>query len=169
MVAKIIMLGICIMAAFLSSSCSQVPQQRPEDFAIYSYWNTGALPPEYYYEIEIEIDPDRTGTLTYQAGYESASDKESVFQFAVDEETWDEFYMWLKTNRIFRNNWQQSKEIMVGGSGTQVKLQMNGEKYEIPSEAVLSKEERQLSSEIQTHINALVPENVWYAVEQLKP
>jgi hypothetical protein len=58
---------------------------------------------------------------------------------------------------------------MVGGSGTQVKLQMNGEKYEIPSEAVLSKEERQLSSEIQTHINALVPENVWYAVEQLKP
>jgi hypothetical protein len=93
MVAKIIMLGICIMAAFLSSSCSQVPQQRPEDFAIYSYWNTGALPPEYYYEIEIEIDPDRTGTLTYQAGYESASDKESVFQFAVDEETWDEFYM----------------------------------------------------------------------------
>ncbi|NMC47203.1 MAG: hypothetical protein GYA52_10305, partial [Chloroflexi bacterium] len=137
MVTRILMLGICFVAAFLSSGCSQVPQQRPQDFAIYSYWNTGALPPEYYYEIEIEIDPDRNGTLTYQADYESESGKENVFQFSVDETTWNDFYMWLKTNRIFRNNWQQSKEIMVGGSGTQVKLQMNGEKYEIPSEAVL--------------------------------
>ena len=169
MVAKILLIGLCLVSVFILTSCNQVPQQRPEDFAIYSYWNSGALPPEYYYEIEIEIDPDRNGTLTYQAGYESESEKENVFQFSVDEKTWDDFYLWLKTNKVFRNNWQESKEIMVGGSGTQVKLQMNGEKYEIPSEAVLSKEERQLDSEIQNHINALIPEEIWQAVELLKP
>ena len=169
MVTRILMLGICFVAVFISSGCSRVPQQCPQDFAIYSYWNTGALPPEYYYEIEIEINPDHKGTLTYQAGYESESEKENAFQFSVDEKTWNDFYWWLKTNKVFRNNWQESKEIMVGGSGTQVKLQMNGEKYEIPSVAVLSKNERQLFSEIQNHINALVPEEIWQAVALLKP
>jgi len=149
--------------------CKGAPSQRPDDFSLYSYWNTGALPPEYYYEIEIEINSDRSGNLTFQRGYEIEPGSRISYEFSVNEQEWNDFYDWMKENDLFKNSWEDGSEISEGGSGTLMKFQTEGVKYEIPSISMLAKNDRAIIAELQTRVNALVSEDVWNAVEVLKP
>lgn len=156
----LVLVGIIVLAA-----CSPIAETRTDDFGLYYYWNTGALPPEYYYQYEIEIGPDGSGVLTYQKGYEENEEQSKVFSFQVDVEQWDEFYSWLQTNRILRSNWKESEDVVVGGSTTSVKLQAAGLKYIIPSVSVLSQRERTTFYELEEQIEKLVPAEIW---EQIK-
>jgi len=151
-----------IVGTVMVAGCSQIPKTQPKDFTLYYFWNTGALAPEYYYQYEIEIDPAGKGKLTLQKGYE---EKEEIFTFTVASKNWSNFYTWLRENDILRNDWKESKEILLGGSTTEVKLQVNGEKYTIPSVSILSQNERKNYYMLEERIKLLVPADIW---EQIK-
>ena len=169
MVRKILILCIFVVSILMTMGCQKTAETKSDDFSLYYYWNTGALPPGYYYQIEVEITPNRSGILTYQGGYAADTDNIATFEFNVDEETWNNFYTWLSEKDIFRNDWTESEDILLGGSTTQVKLQSDGEIYVIPSESVLTKDEREVYYELEEQINQLVPSMVWDGVAKLKP
>lgn len=155
-----------IAGLVMAAGCSQTPKTQPEDFTLYYFWNTGALAPEYYYQYEIEIDPVGNGKLTLQRGYEEIEGGGKVFSFTVAPQDWNDFYTWLLENKILRNDWKESKEILLGGSTTEVKLQVNGKKYMIPSVSVLSQNEREIYYVLEEHIKLLVPTDIWEQIEQ---
>ena len=153
--------GILILGA-----CAQISKTVPDDFRLYYYWNTGALPPEYYYQYEIEIGPDGDGTLTYQKGYKEDEGQGQVFSFRVDAQDWDDFYAWLQTNKILRSTWKETSDILLGGSTTSVKIQANGKKYVIPSVSVLSQNDRSAFYELEDQIEQLVPDEIWAQIKE---
>ena len=156
---------LVLVGIFMLAACSLIAETRTDDFTLYFYWNTGALAPEYFYQYEIEIDPDGKGVLTYQKGYEEDEGQNEVFTFQVEEEQWDDFYLWLRTNKILRSNWKESEDILVGGSTTSVKIQAGGKKYIIPSVSVLSSNDRTAYYALEEQIEQLVPSEIW---EQIK-
>lgn len=166
MIYRKIIILLIIAGVMLLAGCLQIPQKPPEDFTLYYYWNTGALAPEYSYQYEIEIDPDGNGKLTLQRGYEEIEEKEEIFTFTVASQDWSDFYTWLKENNILRNDWKESEEILLGGNTTEVKLQVNGEKYIIPSVSVLSQNERSVFYELQDQIEQLVPDEIWTQIKE---
>ncbi|HAF62619.1 MAG TPA: hypothetical protein DCK95_09885 [Anaerolineaceae bacterium] len=150
-------------------ACAPAQVSKSEDFSLYYYWNIGALPPEEHYEIELEVNPDRTATVTMQTGYENDGAQRTSFDFTVPEEQWVAFYDWLVENDIFNKDWENPGYAMVGAYETSVKIQANGSTYEIPSQSNMSKEDRALFTSIQAEIENLIPAEIWDKVEALKP
>jgi hypothetical protein len=165
MICRKSIIFLLVVGALMAAGCSQTPKTSPEDFMLYYYWNTGALAPEYYYHYEIEIDPDGNGKLTLQRGYEDIEREKETFAFTVASQDWSNFYTWLNESNILRNDWKESEEILLGGSTTEVKLQVNGEKYIIPSVSVLSQNERKIYYALEEQIKLLVPTDIWEQIE----
>jgi hypothetical protein len=165
MIYKKFMILSIIAGIFILTGCSQAAEKQPDDFTLYYYWNTGALAPEYYYQYEIEIGPAGNGILTLQNGYEEDDENEKIFEFAVSQSDWNDFFDWLNENKILRKNWKESGEILLGGSTTEVKLQVNGEKYIVPSVSVLSQNEREIYYALEEQIKLLVPADIWKQIE----
>jgi len=157
---------LILVGIFMLAACSPIEETRPDDFTLYYYWNTGALPPEYYYQYEIEIDPNGKGVLTYQKGYEEDEGQNEVFTFQVEKEQWDDFYSWLRMNKILRSNWKESEDVLVGSSATSVKIQAGGEKFVIPSVSVLSSNDRADYYELEEQIKQLIPAEIWEQIEE---
>ena len=44
-------------------------KEYTNDLTVELFWNTGTLPPEYYYYYQITIGPDYAGIFEYQPGY----------------------------------------------------------------------------------------------------
>lgn len=150
-------------------ACTPLQQVKSSDFSLYYYWNIGALPPEEHYEIELEINPDRTATVTLQTGYEDYGAQRTSFDFTVPEEQWDVFYQWLVENEILNHDWSNPGYAMLGANETQVKIQANGSTYEIPSQSNLSQEDRDLFIRVQNEIEGLIPIEIWDKINALKP
>jgi len=159
---SVLFLAVCIA---LFAGCSQVPKSKPDDFTLYYYWNTGSLPPEYYYQYEIEIDPGGNGIFTLQRGYEEVEENRKAFSFVVPAQDWENFFVWLTENKILRNNWRETADILVGASTTEARIQVNGEKYTIPSVSVLSQRDKGTFYKLEGQIRRLVPNEIWNQVQ----
>ena len=62
-------LVLLLLISLFFAACTRVPAERPSDFSLSLYWDTGSLPPKYRYEYVITIGPGSQGQLVYQLGY----------------------------------------------------------------------------------------------------
>jgi hypothetical protein len=150
-------------------ACGSLPQTKTADFSLYYYWNVGALPPEEHYEIELEINPDRSATTTVQVGYAEFGAQRTSFEFVIPEEQWNSFYQWLVENEILEHDWSHPGYALLGANETAVKFQVNGSTYEIPSQSHLSAEDRDLFARVQNEIERLIPAEIWEKIEITTP
>ena len=165
-----IWINIPIFFILLSGmACGSLPQTKSEDFSLYYYWNIGALPPEEHYEIELEINPDRSAIATVQVGYAEFGAQRTSFEFVVPEAQWNSFYQWLVENEILEHDWSHPGYALLGANETLVKFQVNGSAYEIPSQSNLSPEDRELFTRVQNEIESLIPVEIWEKIETLAP
>lgn len=160
---------LVFLVLIIGMACSPVPQSKSADFSLYYYWNIGALPPEEHYEIELEINPDRSAIVTIQVGYAEFGAQRTSFDFVVSEEQWNAFYQWLVEKEILTHEWTNPGYALMGANETRVKIQVSGTTYEIPSQSNLSQEDRDLFTRIQNEIESLIPTDIWEKIEILTP
>ena len=159
---KINSLGVLlILLTSIFTACAAEPVQRPEDFSLTFGWNTGALPPQYFYSYTISVEPDGTGKLTYQPGYQ-LDNTENFWQteFNLTNKQMDDLYQYLLDNDLLRSSWKEG-EILLGSSGTSISITANGKEFLVPSISKLQQADRLLVNAAMDYIHSLVPQDIW--------
>ena len=151
---------LLIIMLFSLTACTSKTNERPEDFSLSLYWNTGALPPQYHYSYSINIQPTGEGAFEYQAGYEVNEEHHWLADFSLDESQLDTLYQYLFDNGLLRSDWQTGHPLM-GGQGTSIEINANGEKFSIPSVSDLEKTELKIVQAAIETINEIIPQEIW--------
>lgn len=149
-----------VMFLFFCSGCSNTSPERPSDFCISLDWNTGALPPQYYYSYTIEIQPSGEGVFVYQAGYEGDESLRWQTGFMLDGKQMDDLYTFLRENDLLRSKWAEGQPLL-GGSGTSIRITADGKEFLIPSISELEQDDRKTVQKAIDTINQLVPQEIW--------
>ena len=133
----------------------------PDDFSLSFNWNTGALPPKYYYAYVITIGPGPQGEFEYISGYDSSIESNRwITSFSVSKDEIEELYTYLKNPNIFRTRWKTGRGL-TGGSTTSLIITAYGKEYQIPSISELEDADRILVEEAMDLIRGYVPESIW--------
>jgi len=142
------------------SGCGRQAEQ-PEDLTARLYWDTGTLPPEYYYYYRITIGPGCNGTFEYQPGYgEPPAPDTWKTDFAVSAEQLANLYQLLIVNNVFNENWGKG-EVAEGGSFSSITITAGGKEYKIPGGSALKKADRSKIDRVSDYIKEMVPADIW--------
>ena len=161
---KTLLLGLAAITV-LTSGCTQVPAEMPDDFSLRLEWNTGALPPQYTYMYTVTIGPGQQGKLEYRPGYDPEDDTHFwLADFTPEKDQMAAFYDYLQENDLMRDNWKKG-QLLLGSSGTSITLTAYGKTYQIPSIAELDKDERVRAEAAMDAIRSLVPQALWDEME----
>lgn len=159
---KIILVITLLIAIILINiaGCTRL-KEYTEDFTVKLYWDTGTLPPEYYYYYRITIGPDHTGLFEYQPGYgEPAAPDIWKVNFKVSQDQLSYLYKLLKENDLFKDEWEKT-EIAYGGSFSSITIISGGREYKIPSDAELKKEDIAKKDIVSDYLKEIVPAYTW--------
>lgn len=151
---------LLLIMFFSITACVSKTNERPEDFSLSLYWNTGALPPQYHYSYSINIQPAGEGVFEYQAGYDEDEEHHWLTDFSLDESQLDTLYQYLSDNSLLRSDWQTGHPL-IGGQGTSINIHSNGKDFNIPSISELEQKEREVVEKAVDVINELVPQEIW--------
>lgn len=151
---------LLVMVLFSISGCSVSPHEYPSDFHISLGWNTGALPPQYYYSYTIDIQSSGESILVYQAGYEVDESLCWQTDFKLSEKQVDDLYTFLQKNDLLRSDWTEGQPLL-GGSGTSIRITADGKEFLIPSISELEQADRRIVQKAIDTINQLVPQKIW--------
>jgi len=153
------MLLLIILGACLSSSSN-----RPDDFSISFYWNTGSLPPKYHYKYVITLGPGLQGEFEYQPGYDQDQAYFWSTTFSVSESAFDDLFSTLQQESILKSRWNTG-EGLIGGSTTDLIITAYGKEYHIPSIHKLKTLDQARVETAMDAIRAVVPQSVWDEME----
>ncbi|MHB8278692.1 MAG: hypothetical protein ACYDIA_13705 [Candidatus Humimicrobiaceae bacterium] len=132
-----------------------------KDLTVKLYWDTGTLPPEYYYYYRIIIGPEYTGIFEYQPGYgESTAPDAWKVNFKVSQDQLDYLYKLLIENNLFKDEWEKT-EIAYGGSFSSITIISGGREYKIPRNAELKKEDIAKIDIVSDYLKEIVPADIW--------
>ncbi len=150
----------------LTNGCSDSQENANDlserELTVELYWNTGAIPPEYYYYYRITVGPELKGLFEYQPGYgEPTAPEVWEVDFKVSEEQMDMLYRLINENNLLKNEWDVTEEIPEGGSASSLTITYNGTEYEIPGEYVLVAEERSKVNKVTDYLRGIVPAEIW--------
>ena len=137
-----------------------LPRERPSDFQVSYYWETGSLPPPYFYSYTITIGPGAEGTIKFEPGYSTYDPPTWVEDFQLSESDLDLLYEELYQANIFVGEWQQKEDIPIGGSADKMAVTAYGRVYSVPS-YVEGEEKSKAVREIYKEIEAFVPQEIW--------
>ncbi len=154
-------LVLLLIISLFFAACTRVPAERPPDFSLSLYWDTGSLPPKYRYEYVIAIGPGNQGQLVYQAGYDTADESlRRVSDFTLADERLDELYTYLNEQGVFTTRWKIGRKL-IGGSNTSLIVTAFAREYRLPSLVEFSDEQRTLARETIEGVATFVPESIW--------
>lgn len=136
-------------------------KEYTEDLTVKLYWDTGTLPPEYYYYYRITIGPDYTGIFEYQPGYgEPPAPDVWKVNFKVSQDQLDYLYLLLIENNLFKDEWETT-ESAGGGSFSSIIIISGGREYKIPSNTELKKEDIAKIDVVSDYLKEIVPADTW--------
>jgi hypothetical protein len=171
---------VALLVVFLLSSCSApatptpeekpddfptatpFPEEKPDDFQVIYEWETGSLPPPYYYKYTIQLGPAPEGKITFVADYPSREDPPPTWieTFEISEADLILLYILLYQADAFSEAWIQMEDIPVGGSADDLSVTAYGIQIQIP--AYLDGEQKADSMRfIYKQIEARVPQETW--------
>lgn len=150
-----------LLPVLFACTAPKMPAERPDDFSVTYYWDTGSLPPPYHYAVTLTIPgPSAGGQLTLQLGYSPEAEPPLTEDFEVSEQQLDEFYRVLVDQGLFTRNWRVTDDPPVGGEVEWLEARAGGEEVRIP--AYLASESAQdAAATIYTAARGLVPQSLW--------
>ena len=154
---------LSLLACSLFSPEAPVDPTRPDDFSARYDWSEGSLPPPYYYEYIIHLDPTGAGLVEMVPDYPGGDVPIWTETFTVEPDALDAFYSQLVAAGAFGTAWREVDDAPVGGSHFTVTLTANSETTEIPRFVVADQAAAQ--STISEAFVALVPQEVWDKLE----
>ena len=137
-----------------------LPREKPSDFQVSYYWETGSLPPPYFYSYTITIGPSAEGTITFEPGYSTYDPPTWVEDFQLSESDLDLLYEELYDANVFEGEWHQKEDIPVGGSADKMAVIAYGRDYSIPI-YVEGEEKSKSIKKVYEEIETLVPQEIW--------
>ena len=155
---------LLLFLVFFFIGCQRSEHEVPHDFYIQLDWNTGALPPQYYYTYSVSIDSLGNGTFSYHPGYEDDISNDWKTGFSLAEEQVDDLYKYLDENDLLRNDWQSGQPLL-GGKGTGITITTDGRQYAIPSVSELAEKDRRVVNNAIDFVNSLVEQDIWDEME----
>jgi len=159
---KIILTITLLLAIMLinTTECTE-SKEYSEDLTVKMYWDTGTLPPEYYYYYRITIGPGYTGVFEYQPGYGKPPAPDVwMANFKVSQNQLDYLYQLLIENNLFKDEWEKT-EIAYGGSFISITIISGGREYKIPSNTELKKEDIAIIYIVLDYLKEIVPSDTW--------
>lgn len=136
------------------------PETRPDDFQIEYYWETGSLPPPYFYSYRITVGPGAGGEIKFQADYSGEETPLWVEAIDITENDLDQLYKTLIAMGMFEIEWLQATDIPTGGSASFLTGLAHGTKFSIPS-FVAGKQQEKDARALYEYIKTLVPQETW--------
>ena len=107
--------------------------ERPNDFQLKYYWETGSLPPPYFYSYRILIGPGTQGKIKFQADYSDEDPPIWIEAIKISENDLDQLYQMLYGMGMFEKEWQQEMDIPDGSIARKLSGLAYGEAFSIPS------------------------------------
>jgi len=141
-------------------TATSLPRERPGDFQVRYYWETGSLPPPYFYSYTITIGPGTDGSLEFVPDYTTYDPPLWLEGFQVSERDLDLLYAALYQAEAFEAGWEQSEDIPTGGSADKMTIIAHGREYLIPS-YVDDDEKSKAIKRVYEDIEAFVPQAIW--------
>ncbi len=121
-------LGLALMAATPLAAQAEIAPL----FAEYSA-NSGSLPPEYAWDVEVVIRLDGDLTLTRCTGYETTGPACKIHTATVTPAAIDVIRAAVKSTRLDRKAARKSDAIMVGGGSHNGAVYLNGKTIVLPA------------------------------------
>ena len=141
--------------------CGAKEPQMPGDFSLSFDWNTGALPPKYYYTYNISIGPGALGKFSYTSSYDNSGESSQwIVPLTLSKDALEELYTYLEGKDIFRTGWKTGRGL-VGGSTTSLIITAYKKEFQIPSISELEGVDKMLVEKVLDKIREYVPESVW--------
>lgn len=136
---------------------------RPDDFSISYQYNSGSVPPPYYYEYTITMTPAGQGEIQLVPDHAAESVPQWTETFELDDQTIDELYSLLVSEGAFSNNWQEASPPRLGAPSEVVQITAQGQQMQIPAQ--VAGEQNRTKDKLTKAIKALVPESVWQSLK----
>lgn len=136
------------------------PETRPDDFQIEYYWETGSLPPPYFYSYKISIGPGNHGEINFQADYSDEDPPVWIENIEVSDAELGQLYQMLHEMGMFEKEWQQAADTPDGGSVSKLSGDAYGYEFAIPS-FVAGKQQEKDARALYEYIETLVPQETW--------
>lgn len=148
--------------ALIAVSCSteNLSSERPNDFQLEYYWETGSLPPPYFYSYQIFIGPGSKGEIRFQADYSGQDPPVWVESIEISEVELDQLYQMLHEMGMFEKEWRQAADTPDGGSASKLSGIASGHEFFIPS-YVDNDQQAGDADALYEFIETLVPQNTW--------
>ncbi|MBC8507499.1 MAG: hypothetical protein ISR58_02840 [Anaerolineales bacterium] len=139
---------------------------RPDDFQVEYYWETGALPPPYFYSYTITIGPGALGEIIFVADYKDEGPPIWVEKIAISDAELDDLYVRIFDMSLVEESWQQTDDIPDGGSANKLSVTAYGQDFSIPS-YVADEEQAQAARVLFEYIEGLVSQEIWEKLNTL--
>ena len=158
---NIFVLGLPLLLTGCSSlGSTPFPSARPDDFQLEYYWETGSLPPPYFYSYRIYLGAGTQGEIKFQADYSGEQTPVWVEAVNLTENDLNRLYEMLYTMGMFEKEWLQATDTPAGGSASYLKGVAYGQAFSIPSFVAGDQQARDARA-LYEHIEGLVPRETW--------
>lgn len=149
-----------LLSPTITPTTTPFPQVRPDDFQVEYYWETGSLPPPYFYLYRIRIGPEAIGEIEFQADYSDEDPPIWIEPLNISEADLDLLYEMLNDMGMFVQEWIQATDTPDGGSASKLSSFAHGQEFSIPS-FVAGEQQSSDARELYEYIESLVPQETW--------
>ena len=168
---KILSILILIMI-----SGSAVAQAKYEWTDVQYHYQTGSVPPPYYFEYDLYINSTGKSTLAYHSSYSSDSaKKDENYSFDISESDVKSLNNEIKKSKVLSSTFKEMDKHPIGGSLQNVTVVLYQDpvidhqppRISTPYFPASSKQKKALDK-LYEKIKSLVPQNIWDDIESKK-
>lgn len=149
----------CLFGCSLFGPAPQAVKSRPADFSATYEWREGSLPPPYYYQYTVSVEPNGLVTLTMIPDYPADGVPVWVETSTVDAAGLDALYSLMLDEGVFTNNWRAEEDPPVGGSFDWLTITAAGQQVEIPPFPIAA--QAGAAERVKAAVAALAPAAAW--------
>jgi hypothetical protein len=115
----------------------------PEDFSFSYRWQMGSVPPPYYYEYTVQVNPDGGGTIELLPDYPMHHPEKRVISIQLDSKKMEKLFEEMQNAGIFDQPFHLVDSSWLGGSRSSLDVRADGQDFHIPA-AISSADSRRL-------------------------
>jgi hypothetical protein len=165
---KTVLAFLLLISLTLFTACAPAPpapsENRPDDFRILYQWWAGSMPPPYYYEYRLEVDPTGAAWIILTPDYPASQVPSYTENFSLSEQQLEDLYQEMVELGLFRLNWQAEDSPPVGGSTSLLTVTAGGREIRILSYTI--ERQRQQAERMADTVRGTVPQEVWDRLEE---
>jgi len=104
----------------------------PQDFSFQFRWHMGSVPPPYYYEYTIRVNPDGTGSIDLLPDYPQNHPQKRTAPLRLEQSMLEYLFQEMKTAGLFDKACVEVDSNWIGGSQAALDVNAWGKDYHVP-------------------------------------